>query len=186
MEYVNNLAFLQAIVEYKAAVIEAENAGDPKPRIPEYVGECILKIATHLSSKPNFINYTYKDDMISDGIENCIMYFDNFDPAKSSNPFAYFTQIIWYAFIRRIQKEKKQMLIKSKIIMEMPFDIYDPEIHGEGTEYVDAYVEFMKNNGIYTDIIDQDDQRKAKKKSKKIPLEEILEEDELELEFECE
>ena len=81
-----------------------------------YVGDCFLKIATHLSYKPNFVNYPFREDMICDGIENCLQYIDNFDPEKSSNPFAYFTQIIYYAFLRRIQKEKKQLEIKQKII----------------------------------------------------------------------
>ena len=81
-----------------------------------------LKIATHLSYKPNFVNYMFRDDMISDGIENCVQYIHNFDPAKSKNPFAYFTQIIHYAFLRRIQKEKKQLDIKNKIIEKTGFD----------------------------------------------------------------
>ena len=114
--YVNNKEFLIAIVEYKAMVRRAVEKGEPKPRITNYLGECFLKIATHLSYKPNFVNYMFKDDMICDGIENCVQYINNFDPEKSSNPFAYFTQIIHYAFLRRIQKEKKQLEIKTKII----------------------------------------------------------------------
>jgi len=114
--YVNNKEFLIAIVEYKAMVRRAAENGEPKPRITNYLGECFLKIATHLSYKPNFVNYMFKDDMICDGIENCVQYINNFDPEKSSNPFAYFTQIIHYAFLRRIQKEKKQLEIKTKII----------------------------------------------------------------------
>ena len=82
------------------------------PPVTNYIGECFLKIATHLSYRPNFINYTYRDEMISDGIENCLQYVKNFNPEKSSNPFAYFTQIIYYAFLRRIQKEKKQTHVK--------------------------------------------------------------------------
>ena len=113
--YVNNKEFLTAIVEYKVAVRLAAERGQPKPRITNYLGECFLKIATHLSYKPNFVNYMFKDDMICDGIENCVQYINNFDPEKS-NPFAYFTQIIHYAFLRRIQKEKKQLEIKTKII----------------------------------------------------------------------
>ncbi|MBU37981.1 MAG: sigma factor for late transcription, partial [Euryarchaeota archaeon] len=85
-------------------------------------GDCFLKIATHLSYRPNFINYMYKEDMISDGVENCVQYIDNFDPAKSKNPFAYFTQIVYYAFLRRIAKEKRQMDIKDKIIEKSGFD----------------------------------------------------------------
>ena len=95
--YVNNKEFLYAIVEYKAKVREAEEAGKPKPRITNYLGSCFLKIATHLSYKPNFVNYMFKDDMVCDGIENCVQYINNFNPEKSSNPFAYFTQIIHYA-----------------------------------------------------------------------------------------
>ena len=114
--YVNNKEFLYAIVEYKAKVREALEAGKPKPRITNYLGSCFLKIATHLSYKPNFVNYMFKDDMVCDGIENCVQYINNFNPEKSSNPFAYFTQIIHYAFLRRIQKEKKQLEIKTKII----------------------------------------------------------------------
>ena len=114
--YVNNKEFLYAIVEYKAKVREAEEEGKPKPRITNYLGSCFLKIATHLSYKPNFVNYMFKDDMVCDGIENCVQYINNFNPEKSSNPFAYFTQIIHYAFLRRIQKEKKQLEIKTKII----------------------------------------------------------------------
>ena len=114
--YVNNADFLAAIVKYKEKVKIAEEKGLPKPRVNNYIGGCFLKIATHLSYRPNFINYMYKDDMICDGVENCIQYIDNFDPAKSKNPFAYFTQIVYFAFLRRIAKEKRQMEIRDKII----------------------------------------------------------------------
>ena len=120
--YVNNKEFLAAIVAYKKSIVEAEELGNPKPRITNYLGECFLKIATHLSYKPNFVNYMFKDDMICDGIENCVQYINNFNPEKSSNPFAYFTQIIHYAFLRRIQKEKKQLEIKNKILEKTGYD----------------------------------------------------------------
>jgi hypothetical protein len=114
--YVNNKEFLAAMVEFKKARQHAEKKKLDKPPVTDYIGSCFLKIANHLSYRPNFINYTFRDDMISDGIENCLQYMDNFNPEKSKNPFAYFTQIIYYAFIRRIQKEKKQVLVKQKII----------------------------------------------------------------------
>ena len=116
VHYVDNKKFLAAIIETKEIMAESEAAGDGPPRITNYLGECILKIANHLSYRPNFINYTYREEMISDGIENCLQYIDRFDPAKSSNPFAYFTQIIYYAFVRRITKEKKQQMIKEKLL----------------------------------------------------------------------
>jgi hypothetical protein len=110
--YVNNKELYAAMVEFKAKVFEHQAAGKQLPRVPHYVGECIMKIATHLAYRPNFANYTFRDEMISDGIENCLTYIKNFDPAKSQNPFAYFTQIIYFAFIRRIQKEKKHLYTK--------------------------------------------------------------------------
>ena len=102
--YVNNKEFLQAMIEWREKCDEAEKNGKSQPPVTNYIGECFLKIATHLSYRPNFINYTYRDEMISDGIENCLQYVKNFNPEKSQNPFAYFTQIIYYAFLRRIQK----------------------------------------------------------------------------------
>ena len=120
--YVNNKEFLEALIVYRTKCAEAEEAGKPRPRITNYLGSCFLKIATHLSYKPKFVNYMFREDMICDGIDNCVQYIKNFDPEKSRNPFAYFTQIIHYAFLRRIQKEKRQMDIRSKIIERSGFD----------------------------------------------------------------
>jgi hypothetical protein len=117
--YVNNKDLLEALVKYKNDCIEAENAGEERPRVPDYIGHCIFQIGTRLATKPNFSGYSYKDDMISDGIENCLLYIMNFNAEKSQNPFAYFTQIIWYAFLRRIAKEKKQMYIRFKSSQHM-------------------------------------------------------------------
>ena len=119
--YVDNKQFLQAMIEYKKSCVLAESKNELKPPVSNYIGECFLKIANHLSYRPNFINYTYKEEMISDGIENCLQYIDNFDPNKSKNPFAYFTQIIYYAFIRRIQKEKKYLYTKYAAIEKANF-----------------------------------------------------------------
>ena len=119
--YVNNKDFLAALIKYREDVEIASLQDKPKPVIPRYVGECFLKIANHLSFKPNFVNYMFKDDMICDGIENCVQYIHNFNPKKSENPFAYFTQIIYYAFLRRIQREKRQLEIKNKILERSGF-----------------------------------------------------------------
>ncbi len=120
--YVNNKDFLDALMVYRKQVLEAEQNGLIKPKVPAYIGECFLKIATHLSYKPNFVNYMFREDMICDGIENCLQYIHNFNPEKSTNPFAYFTQIIYFAFLRRISKEKKQLEIKAKILEKSGFD----------------------------------------------------------------
>ena len=147
--YVNNKEFLYAIVAYKQDIKDAEEAGQPKPVIPRYIGECFLKIATHLSYKPNFVNYMIKDDMVCDGIENCVQYINNFNPEKSTNPFAYFTQIIHYAFLRRIQKEKKQLEIRQKIIERSGFDeVFVADESGKTSEYnqIKDAIQYRNNN----------------------------------------
>lgn len=134
--YIDNSKFLEALIVYKSKVESASAAGKPKPRITEYLGDCFLKIATHLSYRPNFINYMYKEDMISDGVENCVQYIDNFNPEKSKNPFAYFTQIVYFAFLRRIAKEKRQQAIREKIVEKSGFDqVFHTDGDGDSTVY---------------------------------------------------
>ena len=113
--YVDNKLFYIDMVEWKKLCKEAEESDEKRPPITNYIGECFMNIAEHLSRKGNFVNYPYREEMVSDGIENCLMYAHNFDPEKSKNPFSYFTQIIYYAFLRRIEKEKKQSYIKLKM-----------------------------------------------------------------------
>ena len=122
VHYVDNKEFLRAMVEFKEKCKVAIENEEDQPPVTNYIGECFLKIATHLSYRPNFINYTYRDEMISDGIENCLQYVANFNPEKSNNPFAYFTQIIYYAFLRRIAKEKKQTHVKNKMIESSQYE----------------------------------------------------------------
>ena len=143
--YVNNKDFYQALVEYNKKVEEAKAQGLPKPRITNYLGDCFLRIANHLAYKPNFVNYMFKDDMICDGIENCVQYIHNFDTTRT-NPFAYFTQIVYYAFLRRIAKEKKQLEIKSKIIERCGYDeVFTADVSDMGGDYSGM-------NGIKNDI----------------------------------
>ena len=132
--YVDNQRFLEEISEYQKFRIDAKDKGEEPPPCPEYIGECFLKIANRLSYRPNFINYAFREDMISDGIENCVQYMNNFNPEKSKNPFAYFTQIIYYAFLRRIQKEKKQAHIKNKMIEKQQYETYTTN-EGDDTVY---------------------------------------------------
>mgnify|MGYP005708054691 FL=1 len=144
--YVDNKKFLQAMIEYRDKCRKAEEKNRKKPDVTNYIGECFLKIANHLSYRPNFINYTYRDDMISDGIENCLQYMNNFDPDKSDNPFAYFTQIIYYAFIRRIQKEKKQMQVKAKIIANTGVENMMDQLEGDDAQYQSQMLDFLQRN----------------------------------------
>lgn len=144
--YVDNKKFLQAMVDYRLKCQKADEKKRRKPVVTNYIGECFLKIANHLSYRPNFINYTYRDDMISDGIENCLQYMSNFDPDKSNNPFAYFTQIIYYAFIRRIQKEKKQMQVKAKIIANAGVENMMDQLAGDDTQHQSQMLDFLQRN----------------------------------------
>jgi len=145
--YVDNKKLYAEIVIYRNKVLESKKNKTLKPEIPPYIGKCMLMIANRLSHKPNFINYSYREEMISDGIENCVSYIDNFDPDKSNNPFAYFTQIIYFAFLRRIQKEKKQLYIKHKsfensLIMNTLIE----QNEFDDTEYSPVQSEFDNDN----------------------------------------
>ena len=113
-DYINNQEFLKALTEHKEKCKFAVETGLPPPKITDYIGECFMNIADHLSRKPNFASYSFREGMVSDGIENCLKYYRNFDETKSKNPFAYFTQIIYYSFLRRIASEKKNLYVKYK------------------------------------------------------------------------
>jgi len=150
LHYVNNAEFLKHMKEHIAAVKKAKKDKRPLPRVSDYIGECIVNIANKLANKPNFMNYPFREEMVSDGIENSLLYLNNFDPKKSSNPFAYFTQIIYFAFVRRIQKEKKQLYTKYRMIEEsLLHDIHDVEnvsANKYGSDQADINMhEFVQN-----------------------------------------
>lgn len=172
--YINNQDFLKALIDYKKACRKSKKEKSEPPPIPNYIGECFMKIAEGLSHKPNFINYPHREDMIGDGIENCLQYFNNFDPSKSKNPFAYFTQIIYFAFLRRIQKEKKQLYVKYKATEQ--FGILDEqellELDGGGS------IQFQLYDNIAEFIETFEETKKAKKNAvkKKKGLENFIEE----------
>ena len=171
--YINNEDFLKALVEYKAKKKDAETKGLPEPRIPNYIGECFMKIAENLSHKPNFIAYTFRDEMVADAIENCVMYVDNFDPSKSSNPFAYFTQITYYAFLRRIQKEKKQLYVKYKSTETAGIlDEFELNENEDGT-----FRQFELYENISEFIGNYENARKEKKAKKAAGLEKFVDQE---------
>ena len=173
--YVNNKQFLEAITEWKEKVKDAESLGEEAPPVTDYIGECFLKIAQHLSFRPNFINYTFKEEMIGDGIENCLQYVNNFDPEKSKNPFSYFTQIIYYAFIRRIQKEKKQTHTKHKIIEKNMMPTFDQNPLDDNN-YGNQYMDYLQKNMLPQDGQEVYKANSSKKKETKKSLENFYEE----------
>ena len=157
--YVNNKEFTAAVAEFNEKCKLAESKGKTPPQMSNYIGECIYKIATRLSTRPNFINYTFRDEMICDAIENCIQYIGNFNVEKSNNAFAYITQICYYAFLRRIQKEKKQVFIKQQMTMDITAETFDT-IDGDSTGMSNTNVEWMQEN--MTQV--QYEPRKSKRK----------------------
>lgn len=166
VQYVDNAKMYEAIVEYKKQCEEAAAAGRPNPQIPNYVGECITLIANRLSMKPCFANYSYREEMIGDGIENSICYFDNFDPSFSSNPFSYFTQIIYFAFLRRLQRERKQSYIKHKVAERhmIDGDMFTTMVNDDGHD-----VKVTGNTDNMNDFIRdfEDDLKEKREKNKK-------------------
>ena len=150
--YVDNELFFAEIKKWKQRVIDAREVDETDPPSTEYMGECFLKICEHLVMRPNFINYTFRDDLISDGIENCLLYAHNFNPEKSKNPFSYFTQIIHHAYVRRIVKERKLMHIKylyverSGILQQLSIDGEDnKKISNQYVEYLHTHEKYAEN-----------------------------------------
>ena len=168
--YVDNVKFFEEMCKWKKLVNEASEIDEPRPPITEYIGTCFVEIAERLSHRPNFINYEYREEMIGDGIENCLMYAHNFNPEKSKNPFSYFTQIIYYAFLRRIQKEKKQSYIKYKCfeLMDKTGVISDNVKHNiveDFENFKNPVAEYFKLNE--NDLKKFEPKRKKRRKNKK-------------------
>lgn len=161
-EYVNNAEFLDSLIQYKKQVLAAKLSGLPKPRVPEYIGECILKITENIAKRPNFSSYTFKEDMIGDAIENCLLYIDNFDEDQSKNPFGYFSRIIWYAFLRRIESESTQTYVKFKSLV-------DSELYAnykyEGKKFLNLNKAVLNENTNH--IIEKYEEKRSKRKVEK-------------------
>ena len=170
--YVDNEKFLIVMRDYRENYLKSKDDDTDPPQIPDYAGECFLKIAERLSHRPNFINYAFREEMVSDGIENCVMYASNFNPEKSTNPFAYFTQIIYYAFLRRIEKEKKQLYIKYKTMDEFSSLEENSDMEAMGSKESASVISGAspmtadKRASIYDFIHAFEEKKKAKKKPK--------------------
>lgn len=169
--YVDNKKFYAEIVKYREACEQARVEGKQEPRLPNYIGECIYKIAEKLSYKPCFMNYSFRDEMVDDGIENCIMYFKDFDPNKTQNPFAYFTQIIYYAFLRRISKEERNRYTTYKYFQETMILPGIADIGVDNTELSETSNLIPKQ--MYDNInefMDRFEKKEAEKKKKRKEL----------------
>jgi hypothetical protein len=167
--YVDNKLFYKEMVDWKKKYKEAQEMDEPVPPVSEYIATCFFHIAENLAKKPNFVNYPFKEDMIGDGIENCLMYCGNFNPRKSKNPFSYFTQIIYYAFLRKIQKEKKQNFIKYKFLESQ-------DVTGEFSEFLKLLGINEEEGEMYKKMSDEKLKEKEEKKKKKKKKKNVLEE----------
>lgn len=181
--YVNNKAFYEAIVEYKALCKQyKEERRNSKPQIPKYIGECLYLIATKYATKPNFVNYMFIEDMISDALENCIAIgVDNFDPDRTKNPFAYFTQIIHFAFIRRILKEKKELYIKYKMMQNLRINggLNTTQENDELKEVDSSFLDTDYMNNLVVQYEETIKQKKIKSKQKAAEKLALLKDDEV-------
>lgn len=152
IHYVNNREFSQAVVNYCIEVNAAKEAKEPLPVVPDYIAICFLRIAEGLSHKANFIRYTYREEMVMDAVENCLKAIENYNikaATRTGNPnaFAYFTQISWYAFLRRIAKEKKQQDIKIRYMVNSGVEEFIMTIDGDTETHLaaQAFVDTLKD-----------------------------------------
>jgi hypothetical protein len=176
IHYVNNADFSQAVVDYVSTVNEAKETKIEIPKVPDYVAQCFLRIAEGLSHKANFIRYTYREEMVMDAVENCLKAINNYDIEAATrtgkpNAFAYFTQITWYAFLRRIAKEKKQQEIKIKFIANSGVEDYMIDTNGDATSglVAGAFVDTLKTRIDKIKYVDSEikEYAKVEKKRKK-------------------
>lgn len=169
--YVNNADFSQAVVDYVTMARTAKEADKPKPMVTDYIARCFLKISEGLSHKANFVRYTYREEMVMDAVENCLKAIENYNIDKATrtgkpNAFAYFTQIAWYAFLRRIEKEKKQQDIKLKYLSESGLELVVAEEidNDQASRQTQAFVDELRER---IDLV-KDNDKDIKDYSKKV------------------
>ena len=174
LHYVNNADFSQAVVDYVTLVEQAKKSKTTIPKVPDYVAQCFLRIAEGLSHKANFIRYTYREEMVMDAVENCLKAISNYNLEAATrtgkpNAFAYFTQISWFAFLRRIAKEKKQQDVKIKYLTQSGIENFiDNELGDEASQQVvDAFVDTLRGRIDKVRSHDADIKEFAKKEKKK-------------------
>ena len=148
--YVNNKEFSQAVMDYAIEANAAREKGKPTPTVTDYIAKCFIRIAEGLSHRPNFVRYTYREEMVMDAVENCLRAIGNYNIETATrtgrpNAFSYFTQICYFAFIRRITKEKRQQDIKFRFIEKMGIeDFVQAGMDNETAQETMAYVDTLR------------------------------------------
>ncbi len=153
--YVNNKELFETLSEYRVRYLETKAAGLERPPMPNSVATAIVQIATKMSRLHNFVSYSYRQDMISDAILQCTAKFHLFDPEKSNNPFAYYSQITWQSYVGRIKQEQKQTSIKARLINDKVTSEFVQQNLENDTEGTNAFVDFLKENEIFVDYYEQ-------------------------------
>lgn len=185
VHYVDNKEFFEAICAYVDKCNIAEIEGLEKPPVPDYIGECIWKIASKLSNHWKFSKYPFREDMVADAVENCLRYVTNFDKEKSQNPFAYYTQICWFAFFRKIEEEKtylysKFTVARNTLLHELPEEDMVAMSQKYGNDYSDEVMsEFMEK---FEESKQKKKDKQKKRKKEKTSLETLMDEKELDSE----
>ena len=174
IHYVNNAEFSQAVVDYVTTVQEAKKNKQQLPIVPDYIASCFLRIAEGLSHKSNFIRYTYREEMVMDAVENCLKAIENYNLEAATrtgkpNAFAYFTQITWYAFLRRIAKEKKQQDIKLKYLSKADISVFLDNEFGDdmSQQVVGAFVDTLRDRIEKVRYVDTEVKELAKEEKQK-------------------
>jgi len=174
IHYVNNAEFSQAVVDYVTICNKAKAENTTVPIVPDYIAQCFLRIAEGLSHKSNFIRYTYREEMVMDAVENCLKAIHNYNLEAATrtgkpNAFAYFTQITWYAFLRRISREKKQQDIKLRYLSRSGIENFvDNELGDEmSQQVVGAFVDGLRDRIDKVKVHDEQVKEFAKTEKKK-------------------
>lgn len=176
--YVDNDKFYEEIKKYHDAYHAAKNAGKDLPQIPNYIGECFLLIAQRLGTNRNFRNYTWLDEMCMDGVENCVRYCHSFDPYKYNKPFAYFTQVIYYAFLRRIERESKQSYIKYKAMEQSIIHNTLVELAPDDASHFQVAISSMMDETKFAALSEKYEKKAVESKRAKVGIEKLVEDDE--------
>lgn len=187
IHYVNNAEFSQAVVDYVSNLEECRKEKLNLPKVPDYIAQCFLRIAEGLSHKANFIRYTYREEMVMDAVENCLKAISNYNLEAATrtgkpNAFAYFTQITWFAFLRRITKEKKQQDIKLKYLTKSGIESFI-DVGGEAaaesvaTHFVDTLkdrIQRVRNTDIEMKEIVKKERKRRRTKTADSDLSEFM------------
>lgn len=180
--YVSNKKLFEEYVQWFANIKEAEDVGAEEPQIPDFIVDSMMRIATRLSYRPNFIKYTFKDDMISDALYDCVRFAKKFNPDKSDNPFSYITTICFRAFLRRIDKEKTQKYVKAMVVSQyQDGEFFDNQSHEEGSQFTNQYIDFLREVGNSDDSVPMSVKRTKqyqKTQAKRGPLDDFMTDDE--------